>query len=76
MTSQNQLAQQEGDTGANEVARMKQRERAVLVAIRTLAFDGKPLNSAAVAEMAQVTDSEIGTEYCRRIAEVNGWALN
>ena len=75
MTSQNQLAQMEGDTGANEVARMKKRQRAVLVAIRTLAFDGKSLNAATVAEMARAMDSEIGEAYCHRIAEVNGWTL-
>jgi len=68
----NQVAQAEGDTSANEVRRIADREASVKRAWRTIAWETSESDCTA-EKIANVTGLAIG--YVRTICERNGLGL-
>lgn len=67
----NQIAQETGDTSANEVARIRQREAAVKTAWRTIAYEK---GTVTLSELAKAAD--LPREYCRLICERDGYEVS
>lgn len=70
--SLNQLAQEDGDTGRNEVARQRASESAVKVAWRTRAFH---FGESSVTVLALVAATNLPADYILRICERHGYAV-
>lgn len=78
MKSINQIAQESGDTSANEAERIRQREAAVRQAWRTLQFnnDKLPTISQIVELASRLADEYLGAEFCARICECTGYEVD
>ena len=72
MKSINQVAQENGDTSANEAARIRERERAVVAAWRTIAFN----EGESACTLGRVSRAaELPEEYVAFVCAVKGYAL-
>lgn len=77
MKSINQIAQENGDTTANEANRIRRREATVKHAWRKYTFEHNEYPTAQqIAEIAsEEAEEELGMEYVKTICERNGYEL-
>lgn len=70
----NQMAQDEGDSSANEANRIRLRERSVRTAWRTFVFNNdKNPTIKDVSDLAsELSGEHLGYDYCLRILECDG----
>jgi len=72
--SSNQMAQEDRDTGANEVHRIRSREHAVNQSWRSFVYDNSrnPTAKELSYLASELIDEDLGEEFVIRICERNG----